>query len=375
MRLGKRTNATSAQLGVILGSEVVSLCIVLIDEVGKPRIVFESGAPIDLSGSAGTPRAALERALKAACDELIAEGLPHIVSAQIARGEFDSINVFYGAPWYIARGRKITIERADEAPLTEKALHDLVATYVDGLLPTEMRGALILEEHAQSFTINGYPVEHPIGKTGKELGMRLFVSAVDVATKDAVERILHRSFHSKTTAHRSALLSAVRALSRFKKNDDPYLLVEVSGHLTEISKVERGIVIETVSVPHGFEATTMRTARRLKRRPEEVRTLAQRPHDFGLTAEFDTARDDALSAWGDDYAAALATLGTGTPAMTLLIADTPLQDAFKREITRTAGGAVYPISKEAYLSFYDPSARSSARTMTGLLALALGAMR
>ncbi len=370
MRLHKRSNTTYSRLCVILMSDRVQVSISLLDKEAKPHIVFETSKPIEFTMGGKPLLTALQTALTAACQELTLEALPHIISRSIEKGHFDSMEIFYGAPWYLSRGRQATIERNQETPLTEKALHELIAQNIKGLLPEEMQNIVILEEHARGFTVNGYAVENPIGTTGKEIGMRLFVSAIDGATKETVEGTLHQHFQSRTIGHHSTLFSLVQVLIGLKKSDEPYLLVDVSGHMTEVSRVERGMVLDTVSFPEGFATTTTRTAESLKRRPEEMHTIIKRPNDFGLAKEFDTARNDALIHWSEKYMQALHTLGTGSlPIMTILIADTPLKDSFKREIARSCGGNVFPASKDAYLSFYEAAARPYAHTISAMLAL------
>jgi hypothetical protein len=370
MRLHKRSNTTYSRLCVILMSDRVETSISLLDAVGKPHIVFETSAPIDLRAEGKPLLTSLTAALTAACEELLAEALPHIISKSLAHGHFDAIEVFYAAPWYLSRGRQVTIERSQTTPLTEKALHDLIAQNIKGLLPDDMKDIVMLEEHARGFTINGYAVEDPIGTTGREIGMRLFVSAIDGATKESIEKTLHQHFQARTTGHHSTLFSVVQVLAGLKKNDDPYLLVDVSGHMTEVSRVDRGMVLDTISFPEGFETTMTRTAESLKRRPEEVRTILKRPNDFGLAKEFDIARNESLARWSEKYAQAIHSLGnSGLPLMTILIADTPLKDSFKREVVRLGGGSVFAVAKEAYHSFYEAAARPYAHTLSALLSL------
>ncbi len=369
MRLHKRSNTTYSRLCVILMSDRAEVSISLLDAAGKPRVVFETFAPIDLHAEGKPLLTSLAAALTTACEELLAEALPHIVSKSLTRGHFDAIEVFYGAPWYISRGRQVTIERNQATPLTEKALHQLIAQNIKGLLPDDMKDVVMLEEHARGFTINGYAVEDPIGTTGREIGMRLFVSAIDGSTKDTVEKTLHQHFQAHTTGHHSTLFSIVQVFSGLKKNDDPYLLVDVSGHMTEVSRIDRGMVQDTISFPEGFETTVTRTAESLNRRPEEVHAIIKRPNDFGLAKEFDTAHDASLAEWSEKYAQAVHALGSNLPLMTILIADTPLRASFKREIVRMGRGNVFMVAKEAYLSFYEAAARPYAHTLSALLAL------
>lgn len=370
MLLRKRANTSYSRFCVILMSDRVEASISFLDAAGKPRIVYETHAPIDFRTKEKTPAAMLSTALSSACDRVMREALPHIVGRRIGEGHFDSIEIFYGAPWYLSRGRQVIIERGSTAPLTEKALHELIAKNIKGLLPEDMQDIIILEEHARSFTINGYPVEHPIGTTGKELGMRLFVSAIDAATKASVEDTIGRFFHAPAFGHHSTLFSLVQVILGLKKSDTPFLLIDISGNMTEISKVDRGMVLDSVSFPQGFATATEETATALKRDTREVHSIMKRPTDFGLTAEFDTARDAALGRWSEGYARALHDFGTSAlPAMTILIADTPLRDSFKREAVRLSGGTVYVIAKDAYLSFYEAAARPYAHTISGLLSL------
>jgi hypothetical protein len=382
---GKRQPSAHSALNVIITSDRVEL-VVSLTAGGRSRIIFETGAPIELSVSsipneanvANEASEAISRplllrlsdALKKACNELTKEGLAHIVSRTIAKGRFDSVEVFYGAPWYVSRGRHVTIERSGTAPLTENELEELITQNIEGVLPSEMKSAVILEEYSQGFTVNGYRVENPIGKEGREVGMRLFVSAIDEGTRVAVEDIVFRSFHAHEISHHSTLLRLVRSLRRANVAENAYLLADVSGYMTEVSKIDRGMVLGTASFPEGHETLLRGAAGALKRRPEEVKALAARPKDFGLAPEFRAAHDDALGDWSRRFVEALEALGMGgMSGNTILIAETSSQDSFKNEITRMTGGQVTLLLKDAYISLYDLSARPNAHILSALLAL------
>jgi hypothetical protein len=369
MRFSRRTGTARSTLFVILSSDRVEMCISLTSETGKRRIIFETGNPIDMRPGDKPLLARLQEAFMHAGEGLVTEGLTHIVSRKIAKGRFDSVEVFYGAPWYVSKGRHVTVDRADTGPITEKALQALMTKTLEGLLPPEMQRAVILEEHSHGFTINGYPVENPIGMEGKEIGMRLFISAIDAATQEAVETMLQQMFHADAIYHHSTLLPLAQSLRRMNGTPEAYFLTEISGYITEVSKIDRSMVIDTVSFPEGFEIITQNAANILNRRPEEMKSIARRPTDFGLTEEFQAAHDDALTSWSRGYAEALQTLGMGDgPRGTIIVSDAPSPEVFEREIARLGGGTVSLLSKDAYASFYDPSARADARVLTALLA-------
>ncbi len=371
MRFFERRQQSKSTLSVILSSDHVELSILLISPEQKPKIVFASSKKIEKT-TAGKPLLSrLNESLTALCDETLTEGLTHIVSRRVAHGHFDAIRVFYGSPWYVSRGRQISITRSAKTPLTESSLKESIGQATVGLLPPEMKDAVILEEHAHGFTVNGYPIENPIGVAGEEIGMRVFVSAIDAATKNVVETALHRAFHSRSLTHHSTVLPIAEVLHKTAAIKDAYFLVDVSALTTEVSRIDRGMVLDTISFPEGFETLSQKAAKSMKRPHSDMQTIQKRPNDFGLTKEFTIAHDDALGNWSSAYADAFETLqGNGMPITnTILIADAPTADAFKRDIGRISGTKVQILSSKNYESLYDAAARSDATAVGGLLAL------
>ncbi|MBP9772040.1 MAG: hypothetical protein KBD16_03930 [Candidatus Pacebacteria bacterium] len=371
MRFFERRQQSESTLSVILLSDHVELSISLRSADQKPHVVFASSKKIEKT-TAGKPLLIrLNDTLTALCDEARTEGLTHIISRRVAHGHFDAIRVFYGSPWYVSRGRQISITRSVKTPLTETSLKEIIDQNTDGLLPSEMKDVVILEEHAHGFTVNGYPIENPIGMAGEEVGMRVFVSAVDAATKNTVETALHRAFHSRSLTHHSTVLPIVNALRVSGATEDAYLLIDVSALTTEVSRIERDVVLDTASFPEGFETLAHKAAKTMKRRVEELHTIQKRPNDFGLTEEFKIAHDDVLGNWTTAFAGAFETLqGTGMPITNaILIVDAPTADAFKREIGRITNARVQLLSAKSYESLYDAAARADATTLGGLLVL------
>ena len=100
----------SSSLVVFIESGAVRAGVVLRMPHELPTLVYET---VRTFKATETPDQLVSRMLAAlgeACADITKDALPHIIARRVSRGAFDSIKFIYGAPWYMSRGRRITIE-------------------------------------------------------------------------------------------------------------------------------------------------------------------------------------------------------------------------------------------------------------------------
>lgn len=293
-----RTNkGETSTLTVFIESGAVRMGIVLRIPDQLPTLVYETARSFKTGDSPEQLVSRMLAALTEACADVTKEALPHIISRRVAKGAFDSVKFIYGAPWYLSRGRRITIESEKPTAYSAKTLDALIEEHSADIIPELHKDAVRIERFATGWSVNGYNVADPTGKEGTRLSLNLFASAIPAGVKSTVEETVARSFHAHATSHHSIALVASTTLAASDENNGSLLFIHISDTMTELALVSDDAILDSITFPEGT-AHLHETWSKKSRRPvhEAALRAQQTPGDIGMTDSWQAGIGECLGA-------------------------------------------------------------------------------
>lgn len=297
MFFSRTKNKEASSLIVFIESGAVRTGIVLHSTGKLPTLVYETTRAFKPGGSSDQLISRMLTALDETCSDVTKEALPHIISRRVAKGAFDSVKFVYGAPWYLSRGRRITIENTEPKAYSPKELDALIKEHSADIIPELHKDAVCIEQFATGWSINGYSVIDPTNKKGTRLSLNLFASAVPMGVQHAVEETVARSFHAHSTSHHSIALIASTVLARSDEKNGPLLFIHISDTISELALVSDDAILDSITFPEGtthlHQAWSKKTGRLVHEAPLRAQ---QAPHEVGITESWQTGIAECIGA-------------------------------------------------------------------------------
>lgn len=174
------------------------------------------------------------------------------------RKKISKILISFSSPWFLSKTKAIHLANDKEFVITKGFLDDLIKKEVDEL-ETELKDEMenveleIVEKSIIHSKINGYILNESIGKNTKKFDASLYLSVVG---KNFIHKIfdnLHKHTHisfQKILFHTFPLVLFSVVRDNFTTNSS-FLLMDVTGEITDITLVKDDMIEKTVSMPSG----------------------------------------------------------------------------------------------------------------------------
>lgn len=179
------------------------------------------------------------------------------VSARTTEGVRDAdVVCTVSAPWHVSK--TITMSTVEEKPFDIRGdiLESLIARATESFL--EESGAekgespnVLIEQQVIDVLVNGYRTAKPVGKRGRSLDASVYLAVMARSVQDRMREIIERAFPNRPIHFRSSSLVVFSTLRDMFPAYEDFLIVRVSGELTEISIVRDGVLRETGTFPFG----------------------------------------------------------------------------------------------------------------------------
>lgn len=245
----------------------------------KPKILYVTRAyfPISEKPTAARLVSTANTLLDSTLDTLMKNGFTgEFWKTRKKRADFAI--VVFSSPWFVSKTKRFSFSQETPFVITKSFIHDIVekeeALFKKDLLKaggTETPEAFsIIEKSVLHTKINGYTLEDGIGKKTKNFEAFLFMSLVaETIEKEITSRILKHANISKShiLLHTFPLVtfSAVRDIFQ---SDPDFLVMDVTGEITELTLVRDNSIIETLSFPFGRNTIIRHIADKLNLSPE-----------------------------------------------------------------------------------------------------------
>lgn len=169
----------------------------------------------------------------------------------------DRIVGVLAAPWYASHTRTITHSKKTPFLFTKKLWYELLMAEANIFSQQAQEtfgefdgGMRLLERTTMSVRLNGYSVEHPFQKKTKEVALDTYFSMSPEYLLHALEEILDKYF-TRPLLWSTYLFASFAVARDIFVNENQYLLLDIGGEVTDIGLVKDGVLVESLSFPHG----------------------------------------------------------------------------------------------------------------------------
>jgi cell division ATPase FtsA len=245
-----------------IGSGSIGAALVRFSAHGIPTTLFSHREPLTFQHSVTSRRllSSMTKLLKNVADHVQKEGLSHLHRSLLGTPRIQHVFCIFTSPWYVSQTKTMTISKEKPFLITKNSVQDILSKQEDELLKELGEGKYerqfgsnlkVLERKVIHTSLNGYEVGDPVGKRGREFEVTFFVSFISKDVSDAVEAVLRKAFHFKEFECYSSALSLTTAIRDVFPNDQSFLIADITGEVTDISFISKGVLLETSSFPLG----------------------------------------------------------------------------------------------------------------------------
>lgn len=158
------------------------------------------------------------------------------------------------SPWYASQTRILKKTFEHPTKIEEKFLDEIhekeIAAFKERELEIMGNDAVILEIETIQTKLNGYETSDPFKKEASDFQTAMYVSISPHKIVQSITEKIRKAFHGKVL-HFSSFPFASFVTVRDIFHEKNFLLMDISGEVTDISVVRDNILQETVSIPLG----------------------------------------------------------------------------------------------------------------------------
>jgi len=172
-------------------------------------------------------------------------------------GSPDEIFCVLSSPWYLSETRTIKIERGMPFIFKDKLADKLILKEIQNIDQSykekyENEGVPdIIEQHVTSVILDEVINHNPLGKKCTKAEMNMIISLSPSIFINNIKNTIFRTFHNTNIKFSSFTISSYVAIRDKYINHDSYMLINISGEITDIGIVTNGVLRSMVSFPFG----------------------------------------------------------------------------------------------------------------------------
>ncbi len=277
-----------------VGSGSVGAAIVAFKKKERPEVLYATREDIAHYEHPGFKRffRAMLNALETATVRLHHEAFEKNGVPNIRARDIEHIHCVLASPWYTAITKILCYEKKAPFTVTEAIVHELVEQSVlqqnaaaETSQTKEVAGTKIIEQKIVQILLNGYETSKPYGQNASRIEVALFTSSVAQEIGSRVQSVVRKTWmNRKISFHSFALASFMVTRDLFPK-DDNFMLIDITGEVTDIFFSQNGVLIETCSTPYGKNSVLRDMARNMQTTPGEALSLLRQYTENNITKE------------------------------------------------------------------------------------------
>jgi len=257
-------------------------------------------------------------------------------------GAPEEIICVLASPFYISETR--VIKKIKDTPFifTSKVASELIDKEIASIKDlykdrySEQDNSLeVIEEHTMSVSLNGYHTEDPLGKKAKMIEMNMIISLAPKLYLDKIRQTLSKTFHHTKVSFSSFTVSTYLAVRDKYIGEDSYLLIDISGEITDVGIVTKGVLRSVLSFPFGKNTFFKYMCTKLEIELRDAKELFKLYSDDKLTAEYKKKVIPLFksieNSWGEAFHQCVGTLPRALllPSVIFLTADNDIKNWFR----------------------------------------------
>jgi hypothetical protein len=249
MFFGGRNKSKKIILFDFRSSSVAAAIIAVDEEISLPKILFTKRENYYFTEAPQADEFIMRAHI--ALKKLIGEINHFKIKDPDIEHAISEVRILYGAPWYTPNFIDIHHEQDKDFIFTRELLSKIIKN-TDKKLEIKIDSEII-EKNLSSILINGYETDDPFKKKTRDVKMSFYLAYVASETKNEIERIIKNNLHVDSDkiyghSHTAVLHSFLKSNFHSANN---YVLLDVSGEMTEITIVRNSFFKKHITVPVG----------------------------------------------------------------------------------------------------------------------------
>ncbi len=195
-------------------------------------------------------------------------------------GSPDEIICVLASPWYLSETIAIKMNRDSNFSFTKRLAGELIEKEISKLTKSykDKYGSNnstpeVIEQHTMAVLLDDSPVVDPLDKKCKSLEMDMVVSLAPKLCTDQIKEILSKTFHNDNVSFSTFTVDTYLAMRDKYISPNSYLLVDVSGEITDIGVVTDGVLRSVLSFPFGKKTFFKHVCMKLRMEIRDAREI------------------------------------------------------------------------------------------------------
>ncbi|MFA6251654.1 MAG: hypothetical protein WC603_03445 [Candidatus Paceibacterota bacterium] len=231
----------------------------------------------------------------------------------------DEIFCVLASPWYLSETRVVKMSDTKSFIFNKRLADELIQKEISGFkdMYKNKYGSLdsipeLIEQHIMSVSLNGYAVNDPFGRKCKLLEMDMIISLVPKLCLDEIRKILSKIYHHKNVSFSSFTVDTYFAVRDKYVTPDSYLLLDISGEITDVGIVTKGVLKSVLSFPFGKKTFFKYMCTKLEIELRDAKELFKLYSTNNLSSAFKQKVEPLFksieNSWGEAFSKCLSTL-------------------------------------------------------------------
>ncbi|MBX4198371.1 hypothetical protein KW782_03495 [Candidatus Parcubacteria bacterium] len=293
-----------------IGNGSIGCAIVRLSPHGKPTVLYNHRQPMAFLQHVTSERLldTMVKLLKSVSQHVGKEVWPQY------RRQVRRAFCFFSSPWYMSQTRVLTIEKEKPFTVTSDLIEDIFKKDAETFAQEQKTGTYekmfgqnlhLLEKNVIHIKLNGYELPNPVNKKARILELTFFASFIAETIQQKIEDILQAAFHFKSISMNSFALASWVAVRDMFPTENSFLILDITGEVTDIMLTETGVLAEIISFPAGRSLILRKIVDELAV-PPEVALSFLKLHNKGLVEKkFQNKMEDIIKAAQKTWSEAL----------------------------------------------------------------------
>lgn len=254
-----RKNTDEVSLLLDIGNGSITGSLVLFRKGSKPDFLYSLEVPFIISEKPNVSKLAEDMVglLQTLLQDTMKLGFRHKYWKDKTK-KIDGALLTFSSPWFVSKTKHIELSNDSSFVITKAFVEDIIKKEEE-IFKNELKSNVtesdfqVIEKSIVHTKINGYTLDDSIGKKTKNLDAFLYMSVVSTGIINKVEDILLKFAHipkNRVLIHTFPLVSFTVVRDVFSASSD-FILIDVTGEVTDITLVQNDVIKQSVSIPSG----------------------------------------------------------------------------------------------------------------------------
>lgn len=334
MKLFSKRQEQSISLVLDIGSASVGAALVLYEDGEQPRILYTKRILVSFAKKTSSKQlvSAMAESLGRLMDFVQKEGLKHLTFTKVGHKQIDDVHVVLASPWYLCQTHVLRETKEKGFVITTEKIQYMLDEHSEKVRSTlKSQKSMFsedveeLETRAMSVSLNGYYTDKPHGKYARSLEISVFTSVYPKAVRTTIERAVNTAVHIDDIYFHSFSLASFAVLRGLFVTFPRYLLVDVTGEVTDVGVIEEGVLTDSASFPVGKHNVLRILEDKLGLSGAEARSLLHRYRvgdvSEALKEKIEAAVNNLKEDWSEGFDEVFKNYGGGMPHKVFFLAD------------------------------------------------------